>query len=962
MQDKTKKKLKIAGWIIGACLLLASIVLFFGFVLQKDSGYRFPIFNYNNGDKVVKTSNDGKITLDGKLNEEVWNKKNKLEVSMEGNDNVSVVMSSHFTDEGIYIALDVKDMGVYYSQSRDSFANSCIELYASSVAGAYDLNSGDAYEIDLGVNGVATVKKFMNSAYTLWPMQIDMSVVTKGDINTAECTGYVIEALLPYSMFGGECEFIYANPAIVRTFSTGDEQRQWYNFGIEKRQVEWEKALHWWQFNTDGLIAHDVAIKEVKNGTVNGQNYVVDGDDYRFEICPQDGYYAKSVKVGKKDVTNDLVYSGGVTYYVVERVKEDITVEVVYEKLPSETVPVKGRVVNSEGTGAGIIASVINGGYAVQATVNEDGTFEVIVPKVDGLRLNAYSEGHISNYKNVIWGQDVNMTLKKENMGANTNVTLATQYEPRNWDFDRQYKNRIRSVSRSVRNVVLNTDIYSTTAFASADITLPIEKGVDTRAGFSFVDKDGHDVFVCLVMSYETHDYSYQIQVITDGGETWSGTGWIEKINPIKEVEQKANSETGLPFAVLYKNGSFTIWVDNSIAGQDVKAIHADNSYVFKSDTKVAVGLQTWYNTAAFNNLVIGTSKPSSLSYMPKRIVTDESGQFRFNNPNIANSKYVVLSAHVKALGTRKSGICRTAGLGIAAKGPTRDDIYGFHMAYDHPSYEYFVSVNNGNNVGNNPEKWYDVHPDNHATGRETNQLFTEQGVDVKLVRMDRTVYLLAEYDGVWQQIGFLVLPEGQKTELSFFNLGLSSLYTDINVKTGKAAAMDAMTNLTVKPNGEFFMFQYMVDDTNWTVDMKITDKDSSNDNVYDSRLAVQVSSIVGAPKEDVRHNLRFFKQGSDYHTFHSSESPWTGHEGIVVPENYIKAMQEDGLYVRYVRNGDDLHVLFSVDGKEYNFQQTLYDYLSNESGLIRIEFCDQFIYENLSIKAGEKAAINALS
>lgn len=961
MKAKARLKIRIVCLILTLLTFVSAIILCVGFALQKNGGYAFPAFNFKTSN-VSKKNNDVNVKLDGILDEKIWSKQKRLDLAMKGNGSVSTSMTSAFDKNGIYLAFDVNDIGVYYSKSRDSFLNSGIELYVSSKAGAYNLESGDAYEIDLNVNGIATVKKYINGGYTLWPLQVDMAVSIKGELNSAECTGYVIEAFLPFSMFGDDCDFIYANPAIIRTFSAGDDQRQWYNYGIENRQVEWEKAMHWWQFDKNGLIAYDVIFNIGTNGNINGSEYVVSGDNYTFEIVPEEGYYASCVKVNKKDVSENLIYKNGQTTYTAQNVNENLSIDVEFKKIPSETFVLKGKITDKEGKSSGIVSAFIKGGYTLPIPLNDDGTFSITAPELSGARIVATNDGYITEYKSVNYSESVNITMKKEFMGINTDVKTAVAYQPENWSYDEHYKNRIQSTSKSVRNITMNSEIFSDKVYLSSNITLPLEKGVDKRAGYSFIDEEGHDVFVCLLMSYETSDYSYRIQVVTDGGESWSNSGWLEDINSLTSVVSKANSEDGVPFSVFYEQGKFTIWVDGSIAGQNVTAVRTDGSNILDKKTKVAVGLQTWYNTASFSNLVFSNSLPSNTTYMPKQIVMEESGQFRIAAPNIEQERYVVLSTHVKALGKRKEGQARTAGLGIAAKGQNRDDIYGFHMAYDHPAYKYFVSLNNGNSVGNDASKWYDIHSDNHATGEETNQLFTEKGVNVKLVRIDRTVYLLAEYNGVWQQIGFLALPENQKTELSFFNLGLKSLYTDIKIDVGKEVALESMTNLTVKPNSEFFMFQYMVNDKNWTVDMRIKDNKPSLDETLNMRLVAQVSSIIGAPKVDARQNLRFFKQGDNYHTYHSSESPWTGHKGIQVPDKYIKALQKNGLYVRYVRNGKDMHIMLSEDGKYYSFQQSIYDVLGNKDGLIRLELNENYLYDYFSIGAGEKAAMVALS
>ena len=259
--------------------------------------FTFPTYSYVNPLGTSFQNADPAVTLDGILDDAIWKDKRLLELAMKTDPGVTVNMTSYYGTDGLYLAFDVRDPSVYSVKGRDITSNSGIELYISSMEGASDI-SGHGYEVDLSANGETAVKRYERGSYRSWPVQLHTAVKTDGEMNTPNCKGYVIEAFMPYSMFGGEkAASVYATPAIIRSLSAdSDEKRQWYNFGMEDRSASWTQASTWWTFDKDGLVAHDVTLIPGDHGTLTGKSCVVDGDDYIVQIVPDDGYYARSVR------------------------------------------------------------------------------------------------------------------------------------------------------------------------------------------------------------------------------------------------------------------------------------------------------------------------------------------------------------------------------------------------------------------------------------------------------------------------------------------------------------------------------------------------------------------------------------------------------------------------------------------------------------------------------------------
>ncbi|NMA67201.1 MAG: hypothetical protein GX957_13375, partial [Clostridiaceae bacterium] len=603
-------------------------------------GFTFPKYSYINS--VVKgfKNSDDKVNLDGELNDEVWSRMRWLEVSMKSDENVKVRMTSYFGSDGLYFAFDVDDTAVYSVRGRGTTNNSGIELYISSLKGSSSIE-GYGYEIDLSANGELVVRKYLRGKYRAWPSNIHFAVKTDGELNTPACKGYTIEAYLPYSMFdGNETKAVYAMPAIIRSLSANsDERRQWYCFGMEDRDASWTKASTWWTFNEEGLLAHDVTFDVGEHGKIEGHSNVVDGDDYTFKIIPDSGYYAKSVKVDGKNVEADLLYKSGVAFYRVENVTANLKITAEFSAIPAEEINVNGKITADSKAESGISAYLVYRGYAKKVELKSDGSYSSSAPAVKGLQLYAEASGYITDYKSVpTSGGTVNLNLKKMYLGSNSTVKAMRQYNESQWDLTRLYESRVRSLSMGKFITIMNTEIFSDTVFASANISLPLLKNVDTRAGFIFYTQDGQDAFVALTMNNEKGQDYYSVQVISKNSSNWSWQGIIKDISKDTAIREKANSEDGVNLSVLYNKGKFDIWINGTKIASNVTPVDKDKNLI-PSGSKVAVGLQTWNYKAAFDNLILRGSgiQDSDRGLIGGYIMSKEvTGSGKIDGPSLA--------------------------------------------------------------------------------------------------------------------------------------------------------------------------------------------------------------------------------------------------------------------------------------------------------------------------------------
>ena len=343
-----KKKWLIILAIAAVAVIASATVLVVNMLSPESPNYKFPEFVDSYQTAKSYTSQDSNVVFDGMLDDASWSNQRWLEVSHVTESSIGVKMTSYFGEDGLYMAFDVSDYGVYFDEKRDAAYNSGIQLYISSMNGAKNITD-HGYEISLTAGGQVKLKKYTGSLYELYLGRAYCEAVVKGEMNSDEARGYTMEAYIDYDLLGENCKQVYANVAIVRAMSETGTERQWYSFGQNDRGAAWTRAETWWTFDAAGLLAHDITFNTGVNGTIEGKPYVPAGDDYTFCVVANDGYYAESVKVNQQEMLSELYYMDGKTYCTVEIVHEDLNIQVEYVQLPQRTISVIGKVENAGG-------------------------------------------------------------------------------------------------------------------------------------------------------------------------------------------------------------------------------------------------------------------------------------------------------------------------------------------------------------------------------------------------------------------------------------------------------------------------------------------------------------------------------------------------------------------------------------------------------------------------------------
>ena len=228
-----KKITKVTSGLCLAALMCAAFAGCGTTVVKDSNPYSFT----NPGHAVAEA--DADMTLDGVFDEARWSESKWLAAvdRINASQYADIMFSTSYGEKGIYFGMQVEETGtnIFVNHSRTSYYNSCIEMYMGPSTEGYD--SALCFEFDFLADGTYEPKlnyNSWNSAYTTWDkMPVVASQQLGGEVNTAECYGYTIEAFFPW-------EYLEFAGYSVET----QEERDALVLGID--------PVHIFSFNYDG--------------------------------------------------------------------------------------------------------------------------------------------------------------------------------------------------------------------------------------------------------------------------------------------------------------------------------------------------------------------------------------------------------------------------------------------------------------------------------------------------------------------------------------------------------------------------------------------------------------------------------------------------------------------------------------------------------------------------------------
>ena len=442
--------------------------------------FTYPDYSYQNPDFSGKPlEKDEGIVLDGKADEAFWKSedRNWLMLNKATDEEVSLCATSYIGEKGLYMLFDVNDPSVYVNPDRDAFNNSGIELYLCTETTA----ANHAYEIDLNPDGRTRIS-LCNAVGTMssWSEQFEFGVTAKGgEINTSECTGYVIEAFFPNRMFGDEVhELFYSDIAVISTVNETSTDREWYPFAQKEYGGTWMNPVSWFTFDANGYVGgKSVGLSQSsEHVSLTSHPMAVARFGYSVRLEAEDGYAITGLSVNGEPVDpDDLTEQDGDIVYRLKSVREDIELSVTTEAITAGNKTLSGTIYlheNGEKTAAGDVQLSLKNesGADVPVTLNESAfslndlpqgiyTFTVLkdgyMPLTREIAVNRNREIKLTLEANSLFAENTNWDLMDENDGVVTlkygdGVVLQTEEGQDNFVFGYTIKPSEEALAKNV--------------------------------------------------------------------------------------------------------------------------------------------------------------------------------------------------------------------------------------------------------------------------------------------------------------------------------------------------------------------------------------------------------------------------------------------------------------------------------------------------------------------------------
>ena len=304
------------------------------------------------------------------------------------------------------------------------------------------------------------------------------------------------------------------------------------------------------------------------------------------------------------------------------------------------------------------------------------------------------------------------------------------------------------------------------------------------------------------------------------------------------------------------------------------------------------------------------------------------------------NANYAVLEANIKAL----DAITYDWGSNIivSVSGSARwADNYDMQILYGKSATQNLVKLQKATTTVDGiqipQEQWV-----NNAAFEKP---FTEDGMNIKMIRLNTWVYLLADMGSGYTLVGKLAIPETAATEFSVYNSKTAVQISNFSVKTGQNAALAALDGIDLKVDQLAKAFAVPVDGTQWTLEGKLS--------IADFAAGADYRFTVSSNKSDWRRMTVAYING---------QSKWRGQSVAQISGSWASAdipgadtLTGSGLWVRFVRDGATLSLYVSADRENWTYIQNC-DNCGTQNGVVYIfEANGDFspVLADMTIRAG---------
>lgn len=547
------------------------------------------------------------VSIDGSLDDELWQNATFFETQYApAAYTINMRFSAVLGDTGVYVAFDTDDPQVYWSRGRSNSWNSGIEFYFAPY-GRHSIDTS-AYEIPMSAGGTYFVRRCMNGeTFAAYPYEILLRTSVRGEINTDDCEGYVLEAFIPYETLNittppFRAAFHYA---LIRNDSADEsaERDLWFDIGPQTlSSYNFMFPTTWLTFDADGVCTEEVTLTAGEGGAVRAVTpQAVERGYYTVELLPEAGYVLGGLTVNGKNVLSDISYdSAANTASYTCTVTGALDINAQYIALPEETHTLSGTLSSQIGEVdySQLTVEANMGTYYASAPVQADGSFSIEVAALENVTFRVGCDGAmtVKEVRDVTADAQVNWTLRPHALGGG-----AAGEADGIFGLDDEYLGgfTVNSTDSYPKRIYFTDegadagDVLTVSAkFTFEDAATAVD---DIRKGITFSAKDasGRTVEAFGAILYDYVDDFFTIQFIgcVDRGDSiWNGNvgeNWYngtEIYNKLMSGEEVSYTVTLLP------TGAFIAQVEN-----EDPAYYEYNIDGFDfTDVKAYAGFEFW--------------------------------------------------------------------------------------------------------------------------------------------------------------------------------------------------------------------------------------------------------------------------------------------------------------------------------------------------------------------------------
>ena len=311
------------------------------------------------------------------------------------------------------------------------------------------------------------------------------------------------------------------------------------------------------------------------------------------------------------------------------------------------------------------------------------------------------------------------------------------------------------------------------------------------------------------------------------------------------------------------------------------------------------------------------------------------------------STKYAVVTGTLKAPAGTLAGSWPNIGIKVTSSTANSNWVDTFQIIY-HDGAGYSIKLPVGDNAsttdgeGNKSNLQDSVYIDREIgkanLGVNLDAIFTADGLQVKVIRLDNWAYFLIDSGNGFELVHRMAIRTGASTAFQLVVDGAAAsdsvTMSGITVTSGKDAAVNAFakSKITLKQPSDWDessredSIYFPVNSTKWTVEARVS---LTNYNEYD--LTIHNRSVYVSPS-GFGQGLAIFRENSGIWKIQDLGT-WAGYN---ITGSHAQMLYDGtgGMWIRWMRNGSGLSVYTSADGTAWSYLGTRSISADNDRGI----------------------------